>query len=69
MKTNLTTFAEYVWSFYGPNKIHGDFFGHTLTKAELLLAVNERAKSPHFDGDSIDREAVRDLMTFHRKVA
>lgn len=55
-------FADYCWSFYGPGEIHGKFFGDKLTRAELEKAVSLRMLSPAFEGDSVDREHVRDIL-------
>jgi hypothetical protein len=64
-KNMLEQFKNYVWSFYGPGQIYGDFFNHTLTRLELDAAVDKRLQEQTFafDGDSMDRERVRDLMT------
>lgn len=64
---NRRWFQNYVWEFYKPNGIYGDFFGHTLTYGELEEAVTRRMKSSHFEGDSVDREKVRDIMIEARK--
>ena len=58
-------FMQYVLSFYGPGEIYGDFFGNTLTVEEVKKAVDLRMKKVDevpFDGDSVDREIVRDIM-------
>ena len=60
-------FTEYVWKFYGPGQIYGHFFGDTLDKGELVAAVDERMQNKGYEGDSMDREIVRDLMIAARK--
>lgn len=67
----IKEFKEYVWSFYQPNEMYGEFFEHNLTKEELDKAVKQRTsakvkKNFPFEGDSIDREIVRDIM-FHNR--
>lgn len=69
--TNKKTleFIEYVWSFYAPNDLYGSFFDNTLTKDEVVKAVEMRKKNTDklsFDGDSMDREIVRDIMFYNR---
>jgi hypothetical protein len=63
---DLTEFTQYCWQCYGPHEIFGEFFNHTLTMPELVIAVQVRAGSPMFEGDSFDREAVRDLLLIMR---
>lgn len=60
-------FIDYCWSFYGPKQLYGEIFGHSLTKGELVAAVDAHIESPTFEGDSVDREAVRDIMIEARK--
>lgn len=61
-------FIDYVWSFYAPNDLYGDFFENTLTKEEIVKALKIRLanKKLAFDGDSMDREIVRDIMFYNR---
>lgn len=60
-------FIDYCWDFYGPNGIHGDFFDHKLTFEQLTLAIQlRRATASDFSADSIDREAVREILLFCR---
>ncbi len=64
----MRQFIDYVWSFYGPGQIYGEFFGNTLTPGEVAEACAARMKSDQYaDGDSFDREAVRDMMMTARK--
>jgi hypothetical protein len=56
MKKKSKQFASYCWGFYGPNKVHGDFFGHSLTREELEAAVSIQVAEPSFEGDSVDSE-------------
>ncbi len=67
MKRN--EFIMYCWTFYGPEGIYGDFFNHSLRKSTLAKAVDLRMKSDQYEGDTFDREAVRDilLLTANRK--
>ena len=67
MKTNEHTknFKDYFWSFYGPEVgIYKDFFNNNLTIRELDRALKIRLSNMklEFDGDSIDREIVRDII-------
>ena len=62
-------FRGYVWHYYKPTGIYGDFFDHTLTKAEVTAAIEQyRAEHPERwgNGDSVDREWVRDTMIKNR---
>ena len=56
-----TTFVEYLLDFYGDGGIYD--FG--VTEKDILIAtgirMNERPDLP-FEGDSMDREIVRDIM-------
>lgn len=57
----INAFAEYVLSFYGK----GEIYDINATKDEVLLATGIRIgryKNVPFDGDSIDREKVRDII-------
>lgn len=55
------TFVEYLLDFYGAGGIYD--FG--VTEKDILIAtgirMNERPDLP-FEGDSLDREIVRDIM-------
>jgi len=68
MKTineKIENFKNYVWSFYGKDQgIYKDFFNNTLTMKEVEKAVKIRISKMklNFDGDSIDREIVRDII-------
>jgi hypothetical protein len=58
-------FKDYFWSFYGKNVgIYKDFFNNNLTIRELDRALQIRLSNMklEFDGDSIDREIVRDII-------
>ncbi len=61
---NTKDFADYCWEFYAPHAMYGHFFNHTLTRSELNLAVSLRivGGGEAFGADSLDREAVRDLI-------
>ncbi len=59
----IVEFADYVLSFYGPGKM----YDMGATRDEVLIASGVRmercrATDVPFDGDSIDREAVRDIV-------
>ena len=76
MLETFTEFADYVWEFYSPNSDLYPIKG--LTKQDILDALNvyqeriEAAKSNNGrwfnvtyswgDGDSLDRERVRDII-------
>jgi len=64
----LNTFVDYCWQFYAPGEIYGDYFDNNLTKPELIEACKKRMKDTKNwgDGDSFDREAVRDIMVKKR---
>jgi hypothetical protein len=75
MSIKLIEFIEYVFSFYGPEQMYGDLFKHTLSKLEVTLAIGmylERLrhdKDISFgDGDSVDRERVRDILLELRSI-
>ena len=58
-------FKDYFWSFYGKDVgIYKDFFNNNLTIRELDRAMEIRLSNMklEFDGDSIDREIVRDII-------
>ena len=58
-------FKDYFWSFYGKDVgIYKDFFDNNLTIRELDRAMEIRLSNMklEFDGDSIDREIVRDII-------
>ena len=63
------TFEEYVYGFYGQtgDSLYGEeFFRSTggVTMAEIRLATKIRESNCElpFEGDSIDREIVRDIL-------
>ena len=68
MKTEtnkIKNFKEYFLSFYGPNEgIYKDFFDDNLKIEEVEKAIKIRLSNMklEFDGDSIDREIVRDII-------
>ena len=64
----IKDFQKYVWGFYGPNQIYGDYFNHTLTFKEVKAACILRALQPNYAADSVDREAVRDILLTARGV-
>jgi hypothetical protein len=61
MLNNRTKFVEYVLSFYGHGGIYD--FGAEATDVESALDIRlERHPDFPFNGDSLDRELVRDIM-------
>tara|TARA_R110000782_G_scaffold11788_1_gene35711 strand:+ start:118 stop:384 length:267 start_codon:yes stop_codon:yes gene_type:complete len=66
IETNkIENFKKYVWSFYGRCEgIYKDFFGNNLKMKEVERAIEIRLSNMklEFDGDSIDREIVRDII-------
>ena len=64
MLYNEKEFEDYCFEFYGPKEMYGDFFDHSLTREELRLAIKLRLSNKEFgfDGDSLDREIVRDIL-------
>ena len=64
-KKEIKDFKKYVWSFYGRGEgIYKDFFGNNLKMKEVERAIQIRLENIklQFDGDSIDREIVRDII-------
>ena len=64
-KKEIEDFKKYVWSFYGRDEgIYKDFFGNNLKMKEVKRAIQIRLENIklQFDGDSIDREIVRDII-------
>lgn len=59
-------FIEYCWDFYGPGKMCGAVFMETLTREELISAVDARLANGQFEGDTFDREWVRDHILIRR---
>jgi len=63
----ITEFVEYVLSFYGTGGIYD--FG--ATEADVRGALDQRLRTATdfpFEGDSIDRELVRDIMLKDREL-
>ena len=66
---NGKKFTGYVWHYYKPKGMFGDFFNHTLTKEEVLKGIKQyRTIYPKKwgEGDTMDREWVRDIMIKNR---
>lgn len=56
-------FVDYIFGFYGPNEVWGDFFNYQLTKDIVEKYVDKFIKKEvNFDGDSFDRELYRDFL-------
>jgi hypothetical protein len=67
MMNNVSEFVEYALDFYGPGMIHDI----NATETEVLRALCVRLVNRpdlEFDGDSLDREMVRDIIIEMRKV-
>ena len=61
----IEDFKKYVWSFYGEDQgLYRDFFDNNLTMEEIEKAIEIRLSNMKlaFDGDSLDREIVRDII-------
>ena len=57
----MNEFVNYMMSFYGK----GEIYDMGTNKQEILVATGirlERLKEIPFHGDSLDREAVRDII-------
>jgi len=64
----MNEFVNYVMSFYGK----GEMYDIGATKEEILIATGirmERHKDIPFDGDSLDREKVRDILLEMREAS
>ena len=68
LNDQLTEFTDYVWSFYGAEDA---LYPMGLKKVDLLSAIYDylheinKRNNDHFtwgDGDSLDRERVRDIL-------
>jgi len=68
LNDQLTEFTDYVWSFYGADDA---VYPMGLKKVDLLSAIYDylheigKRNDEHFtwgDGDSLDRERVRDIL-------
>lgn len=62
----MNDFTDYVLSFYG----HGKLYDMGVSRDDVLLATGMRLGhcltiGIPFEGDSIDREAVRDILIEH----
>ena len=61
----IENFKKYVWYFYGRGEgLYKDFFGNNLKMEEVERAIKIRLSNIKlkFEGDSIDREIVRDII-------
>tara|TARA_R110002020_G_scaffold94852_2_gene227912 strand:+ start:175 stop:477 length:303 start_codon:yes stop_codon:yes gene_type:complete len=64
-KKEIENFKNYIWSFYGKDKgIYKHFFDNNLTMIEVEKAIKIRLSKIklEFNGDTIDREIVRDII-------
>ena len=65
IKKEIENFKKYVWSFYGEDQgLYRDFFDNNLTMEEIEKAIEIRLSNMKldFDGDSLDREIIRDII-------
>ena len=67
MIKKIKEFEDYCWSFYGKDDgLHKDFFNNNLTRKELKRAIEIRLfeipTTITFNGDTVDREFVRDIL-------
>ena len=67
-------FVEYVLDFYGPGGIYAKFFAQSpVTEEDVknalphLLALRA-AEGIEFDGDSYDREVMRDILLVRKDI-
>jgi hypothetical protein len=68
IESQVKSFIEYVYAFYGPGSIYSDIFDHSLTKDEIRSATESHMKnSEDVCFDSHDREMVRDIMLLKRE--
>ena len=63
-------FVDYVWGFYGKDGIYESFFRENPITKSYLVKVIERyaAINPNFEGDSADRETIREIMALERGI-
>ena len=67
----LDTFVDYVYDFYGDDGLYNTFRDYApVTKAEIQTTTFNLVQTsyPWGDGDSMDREIVRDCMLVARGV-
>ncbi len=64
----IKKFIAYIFTCYGPKGEFVKFFGDSLTVGEVEIAVKKRLELTQieFDGDSFDRELVRDILFIMR---
>lgn len=63
MNDQIKDFADYFWSFYGPKGIYKGLFIPALGRKEMNEAIKIWSTSKSFDGDSVDREMVRLIIS------
>ena len=67
----LDTFVDYVYDYYGKDALFNTFRGYApVTKQEIAATTQHLITTdyPWGDGDSMDREMVRDCMLVARGV-
>ena len=62
-RTYISQFPQYVMDFYGPGGIYDQNFTLTeITEAIEIRKTHPKLTNIPFDGDSMDREMVRDIV-------
>lgn len=56
----MEDFIDYVMSFYGPGEIYD--MGATRREVEIAIGIRLGNTEIPFDGDSVDREMIRDII-------
>jgi hypothetical protein len=66
----VNEFVDYVLSFYGPNELYdlGATREEVLQALAVRLLIGETGGQVPFEGDTVDRELVRDIMIKNREV-
>jgi len=67
----MSSFTSYVMSFYGPESVLYPEFNFNEIQVNIATAIHKmrcEARGVEFCEDSVDREAVRDLILEARKV-
>ena len=60
--TEQSQFVDYVLSFYGPTGIYpSQMTADDVVTLMQVIIDNENDKYEQFEGDSVDREIIRDL--------
>ncbi|HET8688444.1 MAG TPA: hypothetical protein VFM18_17675 [Methanosarcina sp.] len=59
-------FVDYVLSFYGPGEIYD--YGFTREEVETAVKAYKGEAGATYQGDSFDREMVREIVFRNRKI-